>query len=351
MSKVVVATVPPSDENEEYSDSEDDSKKKQPGRPKKGTSSSNTPVRDIYGLATEPMDDENIVEVIYQNHKNMKKILGLFKSYNACDITFKFNSDNFVIMAKDHSKKATSFVIFDAHRINRYYAESDVEVTIKRDPLEKAFRCLGKADYKIMFILKCDDYRSVFNLVIKNLSNDETSHYIIPVIQRSYDISEDDFDKNYILSFNLDSKTLKSRVTEMNTNKSQTFTILKTYDEPLQFTYQVPKKVDKISTFNNPKKIGLKSTLKPNDILSITILVPLLKPFSNTNLGDLITMNINRSGPICLTTDIDYIDSDDVIPSVTTSDVTPDTTTPGKSNKVKSGYAIHVKQYMDIKKM
>ena len=88
---------------------------------------------------------------------------------------------------------------------------------------------------------------------------------------------------------------------------SDILTIIKNGTDPLQLTYEEVKKITLSTSYNNSDKINLKSTIKDDDILSVSIHTSNIKPFSNASIGDIVYITVDKNKPICFSTKLDKI--------------------------------------------
>lgn len=277
--------------------------RKKPGRPRK-----RVPVVPVerHGIATTPTVDENIMEFVYENPKLFKKIFNLYKSYVVGEALIEFNQTDIKFITQDHNKKVHIFAEFNCHLLNHYYCAEPVRVSIKAESLSKTFKNLDKVQCKITFILKRDDYRNILHVVIKDCEMDDEQNYEIELIdQVKVNIRPEEFDdRNYPLKFTIPSKNFKKKITDIY-NVSPVLTFQKRGEAPLEFTYDVPKKVSLISVYKNEQKIKLQSAVDPNDILSASIMLEQLKPFSNSNMGDNVTVCVDKFLPTSFSSELD----------------------------------------------
>ena len=277
--------------------------KKRPGRPKKTII--NVPV-EIRGIVNKPVNEENVLEVVYQNPKIFKKIFSLDKAYEANEICIDFSPSKFIIMTKNHTGTIIKRCIFNCNRLNHFYCKENMEIDIKREMIEKIFRTLDKPHYKITFVLK-EDFKSMLYIYIKDFELECEHQYGIELIQKVQRPDESQFNiSGYPISFNLPSKSFKRLINDFDSH-SDILTIIKNGTDPLQLTYEEVKKITLSTSYNNSDKINLKSTIKDDDILSVSIHTSNIKPFSNASIGDIVYITVDKNKPICFSTKLDKI--------------------------------------------
>ncbi|QYB17701.1 hypothetical protein PV-S19_0337 [Pacmanvirus S19] len=258
--------------------------KKKPGRPKKKVA--NVPV-EVHGIVDKPVNDDDLLEMVYCNPTMFKKLLQLYKSFEVSEVEMYFDPNGAKIITKDHLKKSTIYTTIDGRCMNLYYCKEPVRVCVKRDNLEKILGTLGKNHYKITFILK-EDHRSNMYLVVKDIEYNNDDSYEIDVVFKPEDPAQRenrDDDSNYPIKFKISSKHFKTKLNNIR-KISPTFTIQKCGDEPLQFTFDKAQMVNWVGVYNDPEKIELKSTITDDEIFNVSVPIDWIKPFSNSNIGD-----------------------------------------------------------------
>lgn len=258
--------------------------KKGPGRPKKVVV--NAPV-EVHGIVDKPVNEEDLLELVYYNPTLFKKIMQLLKAFEVSEVEMNFDAAGTKITAKDHLGKSTLYITIDGRCMNLYYCKAPMRVTVKRESLEKVLGTLGKNHYKITFILK-ENYRSTMYLVIKDLEYNNDDTYEIDVVFKPEDAARNearDDDTNYPIKFKISSKHFKTKINNIQ-KLSPTFTIQKCGTEPLQLTFDKAQKVNWTGVYNDSEKIDLKSTLADDEIFNVSLYINYIKPFSNSNIGD-----------------------------------------------------------------
>ncbi len=296
--------------------------KKRPGRPRKVTI--NTP-SEFRGVITEPYDKTNLVELVYWNPRMFKKIYTIHKNYAVNEVKIIFEADRAMFVARDHLGKSRIVASIIGNNLNSYYCKEPISIWVKRNPLGEIFNTLDKNHCKITFALK-DDFRSRFYIYIHDLEYDSIDNYTVEVICKPGDddiLAGCDPTINYPLKFKLGSKYFKRRVSDIS-KSSKTLTIQKNGEGPLQLTFEKEKgkQIEYNGVYVNSGKISLNSSIPNDDILSVSVIVNYIKPFSNSNVGDEVELAIDRKEKLCLTTWLD---------------------------KSSGGYAVEIKVFTEIK--
>ena len=278
--------------------------KKRPGRPKKLIL--NVPI-EIRGIVDKPSHEDNILEVVYQNPRLFKKLFSLDKAYMANEICMDFTPNSMTITSQNHTKTVIKRCIFQCERLNHFYCKEPISIDIKRETLEKIFRNLDKPHYKITFLLE-KEFNSILRLYIKDYELNSERRYGIETVQKIQRPDETQFDiSNYPINFKLPSKSFKHIINNFDV-QSDILTIRKNgADSPLQFTYDITKKVSLSEEYFDADKIDLHSTIEDGDLLSVSIDIINIKPLSNANISEMVFIAVDKIKPICFISKLDRI--------------------------------------------
>ncbi len=278
--------------------------KKRPGRPPKKRPELS--VAEVIGVAPQPVNEDDVIEMVYCNPLVFKKLLLIDKSYDVSEIEMIFEPTGLRMRAKDHLGKSNIYKTISGRCVNYYYCKERIRICIKREYLEKILGNLDKNQYKVTFILK-ENYRSTLYIIVKDCQYDKDKSYEVEVIYKpnepEHEENKDD-ETNYPIKFVLDSKHFKSEINQVR-KMSPILTIQKTGDEPLQFTFDDAKKLNYNGRYNNPGKIRLESRIAPDDIFSTSVVIDYIKPFSNACIGDDVHIAADKRERICFTTYLD----------------------------------------------
>ena len=275
--------------------------KKKPGRPKKTIA--NTP-QQFYGIVNEPQMEGNVVELVYYNPSMFKKLFILQKSFSVSEVELYFTPTQMQIITIDHLKKSHIYITIEGKYMNLYYCKAPIRICVKLDALDKCMRTLTKSHTKITFILG-NDYRSSLYVIFKDEEYKSADTYELDVIFRPEEaVLTPQDDSEYPLRFKLDAKHFKSRINGIR-KSSETFTIGKIKDKPLTLHYDEPASMSWVGSYDCPEKIELKSTLSPDDILSVNIMIDYIKPFSNSNIANDVYIAVDKRKPISF---LSYLD-------------------------------------------
>jgi hypothetical protein len=264
-------------------DSPKEEPKKRPGRPKKARPE--IIPADVMGVAPKPVNEENIVEMVYCNPLIFKKILALKKAYNVSEIEIHFGIREVIFSSKDHSKASNIYVIISGELLNYYYCKEPITVHIKCEYLEKILGILDKNQYKVTFFLR-ENYRSTLYILVQDCEYDKNNNYEVDVGYKPEGIREvRQSDEQYPIKFVLDSKHFKVEINKLK-KLAKSMTIQKAGGDHLQISDGNAKKIQYNGVYNNPEKIRLKSTIDDDDIFSVSINIDNIQPFSNSCIGN-----------------------------------------------------------------
>ena len=267
-------------------------KKKLPGRPKKGSFEYKSA---ILGIRENPNSENNMVEFIFDDPKLLKKCNIILKNYYVDEVYIKFNSDNVLLLAQDHTKKVNIKIKIDCNNITEYYCKEPNDICVKRDHLDKIFNTIEKQHNRIIIYSECDSYQSILYV---NLLNEELGihdSYSIDLLMKpcidEFNILERDI---YSIQFKISSKIFKKFIND-SSNYCKLLKIDKYYSSPLCFKMVYNNKVQFTRKFLESDNFQLKSNLKEDEYFNISVELEYIKPFSNTILSDyfLIYMDAN----------------------------------------------------------
>lgn len=279
--------------------------KKRPGRPPK--EKPGVVLNDIIGLAKVPAYEGDILEFVYYQPMILKKFMALCKAYEVAELDIDFSQTEIKFFAKDHLKKTNIHMIIEGALTNFYYCKDKISIGVKCAELGDILNALdkNKGKSKVQFVLK-KDYRSKMYVIITDSQYDKDNSYEIDVIHRDKrDEQSADSDDDYPIKFQLDGKHLKYEINQIS-KFSKFLTIQKTYGDPLRFTFDGAQRVNYSGTYNNSEKIHLQANMaSEDDIFSTTVSIDYIKPFTNTNVGDVVYIAADKERRLSFTTYLD----------------------------------------------
>ncbi len=246
-----------------------------------------------HGIVSSPNDDEDVMELSYDNVASFKKIFSLLKSMNVKEINIHFNTNYVKIYGIDHLEKNLINIKINAPELNHYYCKFPIGITLDPKNLDKVTQKIDKNYTLFSMILRASTFRNNLIIILNNkiLSIDES--HIINLIENDVDLHpfyEKAIDYNiYPLKFTLTGKYFKKLISDISIF-SEIFTIEKTStDSHLQFTYKnINNTIKGYNICKDNDKIKLETTLT-NEIFSVSVRIDYIKALSNAALSE----NIN----------------------------------------------------------
>jgi len=242
------------------------------------------------GILNSPSNEENLVELSYDNVSIFKKIFNLLKTMNVKEINMQFTSNYTKIFGIDHLEKNLINIKIDSNKLNHYFCESNINITLDPKNLDKITQKIDKHYSLFSIILKKKTHRNNLIIILNNkiLSIDES--HIINLIENNLDPNsfyDRSLDFNtYPLKFELTGKYFKKLINDVSTF-SEIFTVEKIDKHPLQFIYKnINNTIKGYNICNSPDKIKLQTSLAENEIFSVSVRIDYIKALSNALLSD-----------------------------------------------------------------
>lgn len=242
------------------------------------------------GILNSPSNDENLVELSYDNVSIFKKIFNLLKTMNVKEINMQFTSNYTKIFGIDHLEKNLINIKIDSNKLNHYFCENNINITLDPKNLDKITQKIDKHYSLFSIILKKKTFRNNLIIILNNkiLSIDES--HIINLIENNVDPNsfyDRSLDYNtYPLKFELTGKYFKKLINDVSTF-SEIFTVEKIDKHPLQFIYKnINNTIKGYNICNSPDKIKLQTSLAENEIFSVSVRIDYIKSLSNALLSE-----------------------------------------------------------------
>lgn len=244
------------------------------------------------GIVVEPSNNDNLVELSYDNVSVFKKIFSLLKLMNVKEINIQFNTNYTKIFGIDHLEKNLINIKINSNKLNHYYCEYPINITLDPKNLDKITQKIDKNYNLFSMILKKNTFRNNLIIILYNkvLSIDES--HIINLIENDVDLHpfyEKTLDYNiYPLKFELTGKYFKKLINDVSIF-SEIFTIEKVNKSPLQFIYKnINNTIKGYNQCKDDAKIKLQSTISNDEIFSVSVRIDYIKSLSNALLSDTI---------------------------------------------------------------
>lgn len=279
---------------------------KKPGRPKKKIINKNdTPTK---GLLNIPNNNDNIMELIYNDPKIFKKIFSMLKGYFVDNLLISFKKEEIYITTKDHTKKTIIKIVINCNKAIEYYCKFNFEICVKREYLERIFATIDKNHSKIILFSKTISYQS--SLEINLINEDATIHdsYIIDLSTFQKDLNEN-FDKidynkdDYLININIKSKVFKKFINDVSIS-GKLLTIEKIKDEDLKFKMSFNNKICFTRTIIDKSSYTINSSLGKDNFVNINLEVDYIKPVSNIIVSDIINIYVDTDKRAVFVSDI-----------------------------------------------
>jgi hypothetical protein len=254
------------------------------------------------GIVEEPQSNDNLIELSYDNVNIFKKLFSLLKLMNVKEINIQFHTNYTKIYGIDHLEKNLINIKIEATKLNHYYCEHPINITLDPKNLDKITQKIDKNYDLFSIILKKNSYRNHLIIILNNkmLSIDES--HIINLIENDSELNQlydRTVDYNlYPLKFELPGKYFKKLINDISTF-SDLFTIEKVNNNPLRFIYKnINNTIKGYNICKDHTKLKLESTLTPDDIFSVSIRIDYIKALSNSLLSDNIKIYADKENDI-----------------------------------------------------
>jgi hypothetical protein len=281
--------------------------KRKPGRPRK------KPLKEPTkrsGIMESPDSDDNIVEFLYDQPSNFKKICSYWSALNADKIKFVFTQSQLVLYTKDYKETNDVGITCDGAKLNKYYCEKPITIGVAFSNLELVLSKLDKSYETISFVLQRKTQNKTLYCILQNDVNIPEFFEIDIIIdpQDQEFIYQQMFQNQipYALEFKLPGKYFKKAICDAKQFEKQ-WTIEKFGDTGnLMFTYKSSNgQVKATAVPKNLRDIGLRSSVGPKEIFSVSVYIDTLKPTSSSLLADTINIRASKDRPLWIWADLD----------------------------------------------
>lgn len=254
------------------------------------------------GIVENPQSNDNLIELSYDNVNIFKKIFSLLKLMNVKEINMQFHSNYTKIYGIDHLEKNLINIKIEATKLNHYYCEQPINITLDPKNLDKITQKIDKNYDLFSIILKKNSYRNNLIIILNNkmLSIDES--HIINLIENDTDLNQlynRTVDYNlYPLKFELPGKYFKKLINDIAIF-SDLFTIEKVNNNPLRFIYKnINNTIKGYNICKDHSKLKLESSLTTDDIFSVSIRIDYIKALSNSLLSETVKIYADKENDI-----------------------------------------------------
>lgn len=280
--------------------------KRRPGRPRKKMLKE--PAKR-QGILEKPSSDKHVVELLYDKPSNFNKICKYWKSLNTDKIKFVFTASGLVLYTKNYKGTNHVGIKCDGALMNQYFAKENIMIGVSFANIEPILNKLDKSYETICFVIKERTKNKWLHIILQNDVNIPESFDIEIFIDEDIGqpLPQDLFDERvlYQLEFRLPGKYFKKMISDTKQFDKQ-WTIEKYGDANLMFTYKLSNGQVKATIIpSKAADIGLKSTVTPNEIFSVSVYVDTIKPTSSSQLAEVVYIKASKDRALCIWADLD----------------------------------------------
>jgi len=261
------------------------------------------------GIVTEPNVSAHVLELVYDEPMNIKKIFNLFKLVDMRDIRMEFKLSGVRISGSGHLKHNLIELAIDSNKMTQYYCKHNIIMIIDQRNLEKIVQKIDRSYSSIYFIAKQDSFMRELNIVLYDQKQSIKEYHTISLLESSNNLDDNIVSSiaydNYPLSFTLPSKYFKKVISNIS-KFSQDFTIERRQGVPLSFPYDSNSKtIDVTHVFTNPDIVKVNTTLDTQDFLSTTVRIEYIQSLANALLSDFVDIYVDRENMMIFKTSLD----------------------------------------------
>jgi hypothetical protein len=272
-------------------------KKKRPGRPRK------TPLREPRprnGIVTEPKDETNFIEFLYDKPLIFKKLWQYFKLMAVDKIQVIFRKTEIILWSEDHHKKSKMRISINADKVNHYYCSEELDIGMSCKNPELIMSTIDKTYTSILFLSKLNYTQKDIRIILNNEIEIDESHRIELIGEYDKISNENQFtDNDYTIRFELPGRYFKKMISDIRAFSDQITIRQDGPEEPLVFEYMKnDKKIKSYHIVRNNKTINFTSKLKEDDTFRVSFKIDYVKPISSALLSENIIIYAHESKPL-----------------------------------------------------
>lgn len=261
------------------------------------------------GIVTEPNVSAHVLELVYDEPMNIKKIFNLFKLVDMRDIRMEFKLSGVRISGSGHLKHNFIELAIDSNKMTQYYCKHNIIMIIDQRNLEKIVQKIDKSYNSIYFIAKQDSFMKELNIVLHDQKQGIKEYHTISLLESSNNSDDNVVSSiiysDYPLSFTLPSKYFKKVISDIS-KFSQDFTIERRPGIPLSFPYDSNSKTMEVThVFTNPDIFKVNTVLETQDFLSTTVRIEYIQSLANALLSDFVEIYVDRENMMIFKTNLD----------------------------------------------
>jgi hypothetical protein len=278
-------------------------RKKGPGRPRKNPISKPKPRNGVSDVSKQ---DINCIELMYDTPIFFKKIIQFFKQMAVGRVNISFNDTHVLIWCIDHFETSNVRVFIDCTKINHYYCEAPLEISLLGKNLEIIMNTIDKNCTNITFISRKETRNQSIEVIFENNNSMDTVHKI-DLLGGCTDIQDSNrfLYEDYMIKINFSSKSFKKLISDIS-NSSDRITLKQDgRDDKFVIEYiTLDKKIKSYSFFKNQESI-VDSRLEDNDTFRVSIKIEYIKPISSSLLAENIEIYAHEDKQLLFASSID----------------------------------------------
>jgi hypothetical protein len=295
--------------------------KRSVGRPKKKIDRRTIKME---GVVSQPSNSETAkeeallysMELLYANPLMFKNIFVLLKHMKVTHIYARFEKDCVKFYSSSQSEINRIYIKVFGDKMNRYYCRKTLEVEFDIQNWLNRLKTLSKENTEIFFNTTRNDENRGLYMVMRDetleINYEDTIYINIPERSGIEQIEKElGLEDDYSIKFELSFKKFK----EIIANTSQLvdyFEIEKAGSENLTFKYPYRDDLGKHdTTFENPKKIYLKSKVPEGSIFSVQVDVARVKLLSGASVAESVQVAVDEGRDLIFTIYLDREYTDD----------------------------------------
>ncbi len=261
------------------------------------------------GIVAEPIVSAHVLELVYDEPMNIKKIFNLFKLVDMRDIRIEFKLSGVRISGSGHLKHNFIELTIDSNKMTQYYCKHNIIMIIDQRNLEKIVQKIDKSYNSIYFIAKQDSFMKELNIVLHDQKQGIKEYHTISLLESSNNSDDDIVSsvvyEDYPLSFTLPSKYFKKIISNIS-KFSQDFTIERRPGVSLSFPYDSNSKTIEVThVFTNPDIFKVNTKLDMQDFLSTTVRIEYIQSLANALLSDFVDIYVDKENMMIFKTNVD----------------------------------------------
>lgn len=265
-----------------------------PGRPRKqDTSSSIT----VVGVSPEPADPANTLELRHHSPAIFRKLVLSLHAYEVSEVDMIFDHVGMHIRTTCSLQKNNIYFDVDGACMSWYYCERPISIAVKLSSLVSAVERIGRYHDQIAFLVKRTALSKLFLVTHETEMGGSTTVQIDVVTRQLVEMpaSVDD-ESAYPISFQFSSAELKKLIANAR-KMSDLLTIERDGDTPVQLTIAQNGLLTR--HIYPPDKIRLRGNMGADDLISATVPTSYVKKFTDTIIGDIVTISVDSEKNMC----------------------------------------------------